>query len=93
MTVSNSQRVILYYESVIGFCDVYFYNGDIAQSVRAFASHARGPGFESLYLHQMQKSAIFGLKIPDIADFYFVFYMVLLYFISFCYQKTLPFFT
>ena len=39
----------------------------------------------------MRKSAVFGLKMPKIADFYFVFYVVLVYFISFCYQKTLLF--
>ena len=39
----------------------------------------------------MQKTAIFGVKMPKIAVFYFVFYVVLLYFISFCYQKMLPF--
>lgn len=39
----------------------------------------------------MQKSAVFGLKMPETADFYFVFYMVLLHFILIFYQKTLPF--
>ena len=59
----------------------------------AFEWHSKGHEFESRYLHQMQKSAVFGVKIPEIADFYFVLYMVLLCFISFCYQKMLPFFT
>ena len=33
-----------------------FFFGGIAQLVRAFASHARGPGFESLCLHQRKST-------------------------------------
>ena len=33
-----------------------FFFGGIAQLVRAFASHARGPGFEPLCLHQRKST-------------------------------------
>ena len=37
-------------------CDkMVFVFGRIAQLVRAFASHARGQGFESLCVHQKRK--------------------------------------
>ena len=32
--------------------------GRVAQSVRAFASHARGHGFESLHVHQASMPAV-----------------------------------
>ena len=34
--------------------------GRIAQLVRAFASHARGRGFESPYVHQKKECSLFG---------------------------------
>ena len=39
----------------------------------------------------MRKSAVFGLKMPKIADFYVAVCKIFKCFISFCYQKTLPF--
>ena len=42
--------------------------GDIAQPVRAFASHARGPGFEPLYLHQKRKTRNFELHPKKCTD-------------------------
>ena len=37
-------------------CDVPNHFGDLAQLVRAFASHARGHGFESPSLHHFKKA-------------------------------------
>ena len=42
----------IFSELAVFICPWAFPSGGIAQLVRAFASHARGPGFEPLCLHQ-----------------------------------------
>ena len=49
--------------------------GDIAQPVRAFASHARGPGFEPLYLHQERKTRNFACLSFILIGLYRTFYI------------------
>lgn len=49
--------------------------GDIAQPVRAFASHARGPGFEPLYLHQKRKTRNFACLSFILIGLYQTFYI------------------
>ena len=49
--------------------------GDIAQPVRAFASHARGPGFEPLYLHQKRKTRNFACLSFILIGLYRTFYI------------------
>ena len=42
-----------YLQKIMDYDKICNVKGDIAQSVRALASHARGRGFESLCLHQV----------------------------------------
>ena len=43
-----------YLQKIMDYDKICNVKGDIAQSVRALASHARGRGFESLCLHHVK---------------------------------------
>ena len=50
--------------------------GGIAQLVRAFASHAKGRGFESLCLHQIRTLILIQVEIRVFAFLYVITYNI-----------------
>ncbi len=59
-----------YLQKIMDYDKICSVKGDIAQSVRALASHARGRGFESLCLHH-QDTRIRSVQFSPACVFYY----------------------